>query len=63
MVVYIGRQDITKLTKISVLTAEIKINLGIRPGLSVFSQCAHLVTKDPSFLHKDRNDSDQSKLV
>ena len=63
MVVHIGRQDITKLTKISVHTAEIKINLGIRPGFSVFSLCAHLVTKGPSFLHKDRDDSDQTKLV
>ena len=37
-----------------------QISLGIRPVWSQFSLCAWWVAKDPSFLHADSDDSDQT---
>ena len=37
-----------------------QISLSIRPVRSEFSLCAQLVAKDPSFLHADSEDSDQT---
>ena len=40
--------------------AKTQISLGIRPVWSEPSLCAQSVTKDPSFLHTDSEDSDQT---
>ena len=40
--------------------SEDRISLGIRPVLSESSLCAQWVAKDPSFLHADSQDSDQT---
>ena len=50
----------TKLTKWHVRPAKTQISLGIRPVWSESSLCAQWVAKDPSFLHADSKDSDQS---
>ena len=50
----------TKLTKWHVRPAKTQISLGIRPVWSESSLCAQWVAKDPSFLHADSEDSDQT---
>ena len=49
-----------KTNKMSVRLAKTKISLGIRPVWSESSPCAQWVAKDPSFLHADSEDSDQT---
>ena len=50
----------TKPTKWHVRPAKTHISLGIRPVWSESSLCAQWVAKDPSFLHADSEDSDQT---
>ena len=45
-----------KTNKMSVRPAKPQISLGIRPVWSESSLCAHLVAKDPRFLHADSKD-------
>ena len=52
-----------KTNKVSVRPAKTQISLGIRPVLSAFSLCAQGVAKDPSFLHVDSKDSDQTERM
>ena len=52
-----------KTNKMAVRPAKTQINLGIRPVWSESSLCAQWVAKDPSFLHADSEDSDQSGRV
>ena len=54
------RHLMTKPTKWHVCPAKTQINLGIRPVWSESSLCAQWVAKDPSFLHADSEDSDQT---
>ena len=49
-----------KTNKMSVRSAKTQISLGIRPVWSESSLCAQWVAKDPSFLHADSEDSDQT---
>ena len=49
-----------KTNKISVRPAKTQISLGIRPVWSESSLCVHWVAKDPSLLHADSEDSDQT---
>ena len=49
-----------KTKKLIVRPAKTQISLGIRPIWSESSLCARWVAKDPSFLHADREDSDQT---
>ena len=49
-----------KTNKVAVLPAKTQISLGIRPVWSESSLCTHWVAKDPSFLHADSEDSDQT---
>ena len=49
-----------KTNKMSVCPAKTQISLGIRPVWSESSLCAQWVAKDPSFLHADSEDSDQT---
>ena len=44
----------------SVRPATTQISLGIRPVWSESSLCIQWVAKDPSFLHADKEDSDQT---
>ena len=44
----------------SVRPAKTQISLGIRQVWSESSLCAQWLTKDPSFLHADSEDSDQT---
>ena len=55
---YEPRHD--KTNKMSVRPAKTQISLGIQPVWSESSLCAQWVAKDPSFLHADREDSDQT---
>ena len=50
----------TKPTKLHVRPAKTHISLGIRPVWSESLLCAQWVAKDPSFLHADSEDSDQT---
>ena len=50
----------TKPTKWHVRPAKTQISLGIHPVGSEPSLCAQWVAKDPSFLHADSEDSDQT---
>ena len=50
----------TKPTKWHVRPAKTQINLGIRPVWSESLLCALWVAKDPSFLHADSEDSNQT---
>ena len=50
----------TKPTKWSVRPAKTQISLGIRPVWSESSLCAQWVAEDPSFLHVNSKDSDQT---
>ena len=52
--------NMTKPTKWQVRPAKTQISLGIRPVWSDSSLGAHWVAKDPSFLHADGKDSDQT---
>ena len=47
----------------SVRPAKTQISLGIRPVWSESSLCAQWVAKNPSFLHADSEDSDQTGLM
>ena len=49
-----------KTNKLSVRPAKTQISLGIRPVWLESSLCAQWVAKDPSFLHADSNDPDQT---
>ena len=49
-----------KTNKVSVRPAKTQISLGIFPDWSESSLCAQWVEKDPSFLHADSEDSDQT---
>ena len=49
-----------KTNKMTVHPAKTQISLGIRPVWSEASLCAKWVAKDPSFLHADSEDSDQT---
>ena len=49
-----------KTNKVTVRPAKPQISLGIRPVWSESSLCAQWVAKDPSFLHADSEDSDQT---
>ena len=49
-----------KTNKMSVRPAKTQISLGIRPVWSESLLCAQWVAKDPSFLHADSEDSDQT---
>ena len=51
---------VTKPTKWSVCLAKTQINLGTRQVWSKSSLCTQWVAKDPSFLHVDSEDSDQT---
>ena len=53
-------RDMTKPTRLSLRLAKTQISLGIRPVWSESSLCAQWVAKDPSFLHADKEDSDQT---
>ena len=44
----------------TVRPAKTQISLGIRPDWSESSLCSQWVAKDPSFLHADNEDSDQT---
>ena len=50
----------TKSTKWHVRPAKAQISLGICPVWSESSLCTQWVAKDPSFLHADSEDSDQT---
>ena len=50
----------TKQNKWSVRPAKIQFSLGIHPVWPESLLCAQLVAKDPSFLHADSEDSDQT---
>ena len=50
----------TKPTKWHVRPAKTQISLGIRPVWSESSLYTQWVAKDPSFLHMDSEDSDQT---
>ena len=52
-----------KTNKMTVRPAKTQISLGIRPVWSESSPCAQWVAKDPSFLHADSKDSDQTQLM
>ena len=49
-----------KTNKVTVRPAKTQISMGIRLVWSVSSLCALWVAKDPSFLHADSEDSDQT---
>ena len=49
-----------KTNKMNVRPAKIQISLGIRPVWSESSLCTQSVVKDPSFLHADSEDADQT---
>ena len=51
---------LTKPTKWPVRPAKTQISLGISPVWSESSMCAQRVAKDPSFLHADSENSDQT---
>ena len=52
------RDKTNKMTQCGAV--KIQISLGICPIWSESSLCAYWVAKDPSFLHADSEDSDQS---
>ena len=63
-----GRTEINELrhdktNKVTVRPAKTQISLGIHPVLSESSLCAQWVAKDPSFLHADSEDSDQTGRI
>ena len=52
-----------KTNNMTVRPAKTQISLGIRPVWSESSLCARWVAKDPSFLHTDSEDSDQTEAA
>ena len=52
-----------KTSKMTVRPAKTQISLGIRPVWSESSLCTLWVAKDPSFLHADSEDSDQTGRI
>ena len=52
-----------KTNKMTVRPAKTQISLGICPVWSESSTCAKSVAKDPSFLHADSEDSDQTAQI
>ena len=56
--IYEPRLD--KTNKVTVRPVKIQLSLGIRPVWSESSLCAQSVAKDPSFLHANSEDSDQT---
>ena len=58
---YEPRHD--KTNEVTVRPAKTQISLGIRPVWSESSLCAQWVVKNPSLLHADSEDSDQSLAV
>ena len=57
---YIIEPPHDKTIKMTVRPAKTQISLGIRPICSESSLCAQWIAKDPSFLHADSEDSDQT---
>ena len=49
-----------KTNKMTVCPGKTQISLGISPAWSESSLCAQWVAKDPTFLHADSKDSDQT---
>ena len=49
-----------KTNKVIVRTAKTQISMGIHPVWSESSLCASWVAKDPTFLHADSENSDQT---
>ena len=49
-----------KTNKVTVRPVKTQISLGIRPVWSDTSLCTQWIAKDPSFLHADNEDSDQT---
>ena len=49
-----------KNNKMAVRPVKTQISLGIHPVLSESSLCAQWVAKDPSFLHADSEDPEQT---
>ena len=58
--VFVDEPPHDKTHKMTVRPATIQISLGIRPVWSKSSLCAQRIAKDPSFLHADSEDSDQT---
>ena len=56
-------RHMTKPTKWYVLPAKTQMSLGFHPVWSEPSLCAQWVAKDPSFLHADSKDSDQTGQI
>ena len=56
-------RPMTKPTKWPMHPAKTQISQGIRPVWSESSLCAQWVAKDPSFLHADSKDSDQTERM
>ena len=52
-----------KTNKMTVRPAKTQISLGIRPVWSETSLCAQRVAEDPSLLHADSEDSDQTRRM
>ena len=52
-----------KTNKVTVRPAKTQIRLGIRPVWSESSLCAQWVAKDPSYLHADSEDADQTRRM
>ena len=52
-----------KTNKVAVRPAKTQISLGICPVWSESSLCTHWVAKDPSFIHADSEDSDQTRRI
>ena len=60
IIIFIIEPPRDKTNNMTVRPAKTQISLGIRPVWSETSLCAHWVAKDPSFLHADSEDSDQT---
>ena len=52
-----------KTNNMSVRPAKTQVSLEVHPGWSESSLCAQWVAKDPSFLHADSEDSDQTGRI
>ena len=52
-----------KTNKMTVHPGKTQISLGIRPVWSESSLCTQWIAKDPSFLHADSEDSDQTGRI
>ena len=57
---YLYEPRYDKTNNVAVRPAKTQISLGIHPVWSESSLCAQMVAKDPSFLHADSKDSDQT---